>query len=168
MNDVMTLEDALAQWDGLTESLGELYQQRKTEVHFISHLVSLLDSPALQVAASWLVKRSCEDGFEADATEVEGLIKVAPSLGNWQARLHLLQSLHYLVIPGEVAQALHGFLTSCVLDDNKFIRAWAYQGFITLAEQHPQYQEESETLIARAMQEEAPAIKARLRHRLKR
>ncbi len=161
------LKDELAQWDGSVESLGLTYQHRHADKDFLKELLALFTVQPLQLPASWLLKHALEDGVILADKQVSRLLKSAASLENWQARLHLLQSLQYLSIPSNSTDVLHAFLTACLQEDNKFIRAWAYQGFIELAQQHAAYQAESNSLINRAMLEEAPAIKARLRNRLK-
>ena len=167
MNNVMTLKDELNHWDGKVDSLSIIFQNRRGEDDFMPQLVSLLESVPLQLQATWLLKKGLEEGLQLGSKQVTRLLKQAASLDNWQARMHLLQVLEYLSIPQSSADALHQYLTDCLQEKNKFIRAWAYQGFVTLAEQFDSYQQETDEIIEKAMLEEAPAIKARLRNRLK-
>ncbi len=166
MSKSINLQDELANWDGVVDSLAVLYQQCKDDEQFVSQLLSLFEPVPLQVPASWLLKRGLEEGLAPGSKAVGRLMKMAASLDNWQARLHLLQCLQYLDIPASTTAVLQDFLHSCLQEDNKFIRAWAYQGFVILAGQHESFREEADALVEKAMREEAPAIKARLRNRL--
>jgi hypothetical protein len=59
------------------------------------------------------------------------------------------------------------FLRTCLADENKFVRAWAYNGFYLLSQQYPEYQQETEQFFAMAMRDEAASVKARIRNILK-
>jgi len=56
------------------------------------------------------------------------------------------------------------FLRVCLLDNNKFVRAWAYKGFYELAVQYPK---ETRQFFEMAMRDEAPSVKSRIRNIMK-
>lgn len=60
------------------------------------------------------------------------------------------------------------FLRNCLISDNKFVRAWAYNGFYELALQYPAYKTEVKKFLDMAMKDEAASVKARVRNILKR
>ena len=59
------------------------------------------------------------------------------------------------------------FLRNCLVDNNKFVRAWAYNGFYELAVQYPEYEKETKQFFEMAMRDEAPSVKSRIRNIMK-
>ena len=49
----------------------------------------------------------------------------------------------------------------------KFVRAWAYNGFYLLAVQHGEYEAEARQLLTMALRDEPASVKARVRNVLK-
>jgi hypothetical protein len=84
-------------------------------------------------------------------------------LESWGSKLHLLQCLPHLAIDERAKPALESFLRDSMGSDNKFVRAWAYNGFHVLALQYPQYRAEAKRLLGRALKSEAASVKARIR-----
>ncbi len=58
-------------------------------------------------------------------------------------------------------------MRKCLEDDNKFVRAWAYNGFYELAKQYPEYRTEAGQLFEMALRDEAASVKARVRNVMK-
>ena len=81
--------------------------------------------------------------------------------------MHLLQCLPYLTIDTREVKQLEPFLRRCLQSENKFVRAWGYNGFNELALQHADFKPEVDSLLAAALEEEAPSVKARIRNILK-
>ena len=80
---------------------------------------------------------------------------------------HILQCLPYLAIPKKDKDKVQRFLRKCLVEDNKFLRAWAYNGFYELAVQYPEHVEETKQFFEMAMRDEAPSVKARIRNMMK-
>ncbi len=59
------------------------------------------------------------------------------------------------------------FLRQCLTDGNKFVRAWAYNGFYEISVQYPEYKKETKLFFEMAMRDEAPSVKARIRNIMK-
>jgi len=62
---------------------------------------------------------------------------------------------------------VEAFLKKCLVDDNKFIRAWAYNGFYELSVQYPEHKDETKQFFEMAMRDEAPSVKSRIRNIMK-
>jgi hypothetical protein len=120
--------------------------------------------PAAQIAATGLLKRYVAAGVEFPAAAAARLINLLPALADWKARLQVLQMLPVLPIPVRQAGPLVSFLRACVAQENKFVRAWAYNGLHRVASLHLKYRREVPGLLKRAAGEEAPSVRARLRH----
>jgi len=95
------------------------------------------------------------------------VLALLPELLSWQSKLHVLQSLPYLDIPSKDKRKLECFLKQALADKNKFVRAWAYNGFYVLSRQYSEYEEYAAQIIGLAMQDEAPSVKARIRNIMK-
>jgi hypothetical protein len=46
---------------------------------------------------------------------------------------------------------------------SKFVRAWAYDGFFRLGQQHHSFEQEALQHLVKAQEEEAPSVRARVR-----
>ncbi len=160
----MTLRDDLQAWDGKSsEAIAEIYRNKASQSDFVDQLIQLCSDSALQKGASWLLKHHLESGGSLAPAQVESVIESLDTQTDWETRLHMLQSLPYLDVVVKHKQRLKQFLDECHKDDNKFVRAWALSGLHQLANQHPEYRDEVLTWIERAMVDEAPSVKARLR-----
>jgi len=76
--------------------------------------------------------------------------------------------LAYLDIPENESAGVERFLEACLENDNKFVRAWAYNGFNELSLRFPRYRERVDGMLARAGVSEAASVRARIRNILKR
>ena len=89
------------------------------------------------------------------------------SLEHWESRLHVLQSIPYMPIPGTHKKKVETFLRECLVDDVKFVKAWAYSGFYELAVQYPEYQDEAEQFFEMAMRDQPASVRSRIRNIMK-
>ena len=161
----MTLAADLSAWDGKSAAdILSLYHQHAASPSFINDLLSACSKPHLQSGATWLLKHHLEQGVSLDADIIEQLYAQLPLFESWQAKLHILQSIPFMPIPATQKNQVEAFLRSCLIDTNKFVRAWAYNGFHELSLQHPEYREESRQFLDMALRDEAPSVKARVRN----
>ncbi|MFH1303970.1 MAG: hypothetical protein ABIK07_23185 [Planctomycetota bacterium] len=164
----MKLPQEIANWDGKSvEALQAIYDCHGLEAEFGAALIPLLKEPGLARGASWLLKRYLEEGSVLTAADVKRVFQSLPDLVEWETSLHLLQSLSYLTIGKRDVKQVEAFLRRCLASDNKFVRAWAYNGFYELSLQHPLFQAETDQLLEQALEDEAASVKARVRNILK-
>ncbi len=164
----MQLPQEIANWDGKSiEALQAIYDCRGLEEGFGAALIPLLKEPGLARGASWLLKRNLEEGSVLTSADVKRVFQSLPDLVEWETQLHLRQSLSYLTIGKRDVKQVEAFLRRCRASENKFVRAWAYNGFYELSLQHPQFQAEADQLLAQALEDEAASVKARVRNILK-
>ncbi len=78
--------------------------------------------------------------------------------------MHALQCLPFLTIDQSEKKLVETFLRITLSGQNKFVRAWSYNGFYELARQYPEYQAETKILFEMAMNDEAASVKARVRN----
>ena len=79
----------------------------------------------------------------------------------------MLQCIPFMPIAKKNINVVYNFLRWTLTDQNKFVRAWSYNGFYELSKQHPEYLDETKQYFEMAMRDEAPSVKARIRNILK-
>ena len=164
----MSLSKEIREWDGTSiVVLGEIYDRNSAQKMFASDLIFMLSDLALQKGATWLLKRHLETGNSIDEINLSNLLKRVNELQIWESKLHVLQILPWVEIPAVAKGHVEYFLRRCLPDENKFVRAWAYNGFYELARTFPEYVEETRKIFDIAMRDEAPSVKARIRNILK-
>lgn len=160
----MSLEKEIVSWDGKSSSdIGVIYARHSNEHSFISKIIELSQQVGFQKGTTWLLKRHLEDGHTLEANEVALLLKLLPEIECWETKLHILQCFSYIRIGKNQKKNVEVFLRKCLVDDNKFVRAWAYNGFYEISLQYPEYKEETKSFFEMAMRDEAPSVKARVR-----
>lgn len=160
----MGLEARLNHWNGENKTdLQAIYKQFYRNSDFIDQLLPLLKQKQ-QLAASWLLKDHLQAGHSLNDQQKRLFFKAFPLARHWQTQLHLLQSLPYIrPVPDVAIHKLEIFLRQEIQSDNKFVRAWAYNGFYDLAQDYPQYRETANQLIQQAQEDEAASVQARVR-----
>lgn len=162
----MPLKSAIEAWDGQSvEALCRIHDQHRDDPDLAATLVELIGALRYRLAATRLLKRHLESGGDVpDADAVaRSLYARFDKLENWECRLNVLQSLPCLPVPDDTVEAVERFLRLCLADDNKFVRAWAYNGFHCLAGQHPRFAAEAAAILEAGLRDEPPSIKARIR-----
>lgn len=164
-------EKTLAAWDGRsTQVLVQLYQAMAAREDFLPALIQALQNEEMQRAASWLLKHSLEQGHRLSPAQIEQVYNAAPLLVDWESKLHLLQSMPYMPISQKQKQMLMEFVEDNLGAQNKFLRAWSYQGYYEIVGRDKAPDEIDAAfiqLLQNALEREAPSVKARIRAILK-
>lgn len=168
----MDLRAEIEKFDGRrTASLDSLAKRLAPTEAVLRDLFRLAQSDDLkaQTASTWLLKRFQEDGHAFSKKDTGTLLALLCETDHWEARLHLLQMLPALTIPGELMERLRRALDSdaFVKSANKFVRAWSYNGIAVLADQHPGLRPAAARLLHAALEGEAASVRARVRAILK-
>jgi hypothetical protein len=162
----MSLKEELAGIDGDSGSLELFLVRHRSTRSFVNQLVLLIgpDEPKLQIKATALLKRLAESGTKFTTQQLTAIFDSLAEVTHWEAKLHLCQMLQHLKIPNGSETKVVWFLERCLSEENKFLRAWAYNGFYELAKQRHEYYDYAIEQLARAHKEKSAAVKARLRH----
>jgi hypothetical protein len=164
----LNLLELIEDWNGRSVGdMEEVYAVFCDDAAFTSELTGCLNNPTYQVGATWLLKRYFEEGHSLSPSEVKKVYGTAQKLGHWMSKLLVLQSVPYLPIRTTDIKSAEPFIRKCLEDDNKMVRAWAYNGFYELSLQHPSYQKEARELLDRGMKDDAGSVQARIRNILK-
>ena len=164
----MTLLDEIASWDNKSvATLQSTYNRHGGNGDFLATILEHIADVELQRAATWLLKRHFEAGNSLSRGDSRAILGKLSDQEHWESKLHILQCLPYLDIPEDQNIGVERFLDSCLESDNKFLRAWAYNGFNELALRFPRYREEVNLMLTQANQTEAASVRARIRNILK-
>ena len=131
----MSLQQAVTKWDG--KSAGYIADVYRGYVHvstFVDQLVELIEAPASQRGATWLLKHHLEENVASDRalldrSQLSRIYRLAPSLADWESRLHILQSIPQMPVAPADKDIVESFIRRSLRDKNKFVRAWAYMAF---------------------------------------
>lgn len=170
---MLNIREALSSWDGKSvDTLNDLYCRFSHDSSFIQTIISFIESTNAQTSTkkgvTWLLKKHLESGGSLSLSHQNLIYASLHPDEHWENRLHLLQCIPYIPVPPGKVKHLEDFLRKSLQDSNKFIRAWAYNGFYDLSQQFPEYKEEAEHFLTLAMKDEAPSVKARIRNIMKR
>lgn len=161
----MSLKQDLQKFDGkhleILERIAEHYLPNA------AHLDELLafaahPLPRVQQAATLLLKRRLETGTRLSEEQVNKLMKLLARLNHWEALLHTCQMIPHLATPRRYKKKMASFLLECLKGENKFVRAWAYNGLYELAKLFRDT-DAVVPLLMKGMNDEAPSVRARVR-----
>lgn len=161
----MTLKYDIAQWDGKSSvDIRGIYDHHANKTGFLADVVRHAQFEPLQKGATWLIKQFIEDAEILDQRQTQAVLSLIPDLVGWEAKLHILQCLPHFSFPTNYRKPVESFTRACILDPNKFVRAWGYSGFYELARQFPTLRSEAECLMEIALRDEPASVKARIRN----
>lgn len=129
-------------------------------------LVLLLtaDEAKIHPQVTALLKRLAENGMRFTSEQRRTIFDSLAEVTDWESKLHLCQMLQHVKIAKGSQANVAWFLDRCLADPNKFLRAWAYNGFYELAKQHREYHQLTLDHLDRAEREKSAAVRARIRN----
>lgn len=160
----MNLSQSLKAWDQKSKQqmLG-VFENYKKSNQFIDDLIGHVSDLDSQVGATWLLKHALETGCVLGSMQAINLCKACNALGDWQSKLHFLQILPYFQVPLDLKYQVIDFVRKCTEADNKFVRAWGYNGLYEVANTHPEFRNGLDVIFNSASETEPASVKARLR-----
>lgn len=164
----VALAEDIAAWDGQSATrISAIFERYKADKGFASALARLMESPSHQRGSTWLLKRFLESGARAGGG-LSGLVYARLAhLDDWEAVLHVLQSMSHLPISERAAPGVASFLRVNLKHPRSFVRAWAYNGLYLLGKQHEAHRKKAQALLAAGLRDDAASVKARIRACLK-
>ena len=164
----MSIEQEIMKWNGKSkDDIEAVYETYRNKPNFLDTILTLKSDVSYQKGATWLLKKWLESGNQIKAGQVKNIYGSLSSLNDWEAKLHVLQSIPYMPIGVDDRSNVESFLRETLTDSNKFIRAWSYNGFYELAVQYPEYVVEVEQFLEMALRDEVASVQARVRNILK-
>lgn len=164
----MTMKTAIHNWDYKdVEFIEAIYFQFSGDNDFIEKLIEFFSHVDLQRGSTWLFKRYLEQKGTLSEEQVSALLSSLNLMQHWEAQLHILQCLPYLIIPKKESAKLHNVLLATINSEHKFVRAWSYGGLIELGEQYPEFRADDLKIIKKAYKNESGSVCARIRQAIK-
>lgn len=164
----MSIEQDLSNWDGKSATdIQGLYDARHREPDFADAIIELSFVLAFEKGATWLLKAWLEDGNTLEQSKISKIYESLSQLEHWEAKLHLLQIIPFMPVTEADKENVYNFLKTTLTSQNKFVRAWSYNGFYEISRQHSKYLNETKQYFEMAMRDEAPSVKARIRNIMK-
>lgn len=159
-----SLIDSLKKWDGVhMDYLRQIYSSFNTEPEFLNDLIAFLSQKDLQIQASWLIKHHYDQKNKLDPNQVDSLMKQTTELDQWEAQLHILQIIPKIHSEPQHLLLMDDFARRSLKSENKFVRAWSYQGLFELYKLGVVQEEELRSLCELAMETESAAIQSKVR-----
>lgn len=167
---VQDLKHQLQNWDGKHSApLIQLYKDYQGQPLFFEELVNIcLKFPELQVPATWIIKHHFGLKKHVDHALMNRLLKEGMHFKGWETRLHMLQIMPQIKMQDDTVPYVEEWVRKALKDENKFVRAWSYQGLYEVSKHIPEMQEELALLCEDALELESASVKARVRKVLKR
>ncbi len=135
------LISGLRDWDGKSVAwLEEIYDQYERYPQFPSLLIEEFGKEETATQASWLLKRYLEVKGALSQELSRAVFSNLEKSKYWEEKLHILQCFQYLNMREADRNQLVSFIENCLLEKNKFVRAWAYNGYFLLAQIYPDMQ----------------------------
>ena len=162
----MTLRHRLSHVEGRdTGTLEAILADHPPDGARLDDLLELVEEAEARVqeGATWLLRKYLERGVVLSPAQVRRLGVALDELPEGWARLHLCQAARFLDVPREAASRFAAFYRACWESPNTFLRAWAPDGFVRLAREHPGWLGEAEALLAEALGDPAASVRARAR-----
>lgn len=160
------LKQCLSEFDGKAVSiLGETETRFCGHPRFLDDLIGLLDNPTPNVAsgASWILKSRLEAGCDLSALQTHALVKQLSSVCEWQAKLHLCQSIRYLKPEPLDAKFLVAWSHNLLDEDRPFLRAWSLDAVCHISNLYPDYRDLASVACQSALEDPAASVRARVR-----
>ncbi len=166
----MTLQADIESWDTKSKTtITRVYAKHMDRPEFIQELIDLIPLPSTEIGATWILKHHLEEDAPPLPDQlVQQIYKHLPKLTHWGSKLHILQIMEHLPIPSKHKATTIQFINDCKSSDNKFVRAWSYNGQYQLALNFPNLRDQARSAILHASEhDEAASVRARCRQLLK-
>lgn len=160
------LEDALHAYDGKDiERLHQIRDVLEPSQARLKEAIALAGYPDLDVArgATWLFKAWLDQGAKCTPATVQWLADHLGTMSDPVVCQHIAQCLGALRVPKVSAPCFAESLERGCGSERPFLRAWAMDGLVRLAEQHPDYRPVADAKVAAGMSDPAASVRARAR-----
>lgn len=157
----------LKSWDGKSvEYLKDIYAQGYVDRDDIINSLSTSDLTEKR-AGVWLIKHMLEAGEKLTFSETKKLLQTFKVNDYWDIRLNILQSFKYLSLDDQLLLEIEKEIIECNGSDNKFLRAWSYEGLYYLSKVSEPLEMLFNEKVNEGFQRETGAVLSRIRQIIK-
>ena len=143
--------------------LAEIYDELQEVENWTELLIEQMEHGKSCISVTWLLKHHLSRGGQLDPVLHGRMLSMLDATEEWEAKLHILQCIPFLAIHAEIVSDLHETIINLTRHTNAFIRAWALSGLHSLSLQYPEYRQDTEERLSRAMTRDSAAVRARIR-----
>ncbi|KLN59695.1 hypothetical protein WH96_16110 [Kiloniella spongiae] len=162
------LKKSLATWDMKSaKDIRAIYTQYVNTPSFEQDLMDVLLDRELQSGSTWILKNHLCNKGSFTPLYSKTILDHLELFDQWESQLHILQSFEHLTITAAQKFTVENFIRLCLRSERKLIRAWGYHGFHFFSKKFPEYKTEAETIMQKALFDEAASVKARIRNLLR-
>lgn len=161
----MSLYDDISKWDKKSkQDIATIYLEYSHHSGFMDELIKIAADIDCSDGASWLIKHTLEDGATLNAAQINKFCDLCHLELAWQSVLHILQILPFMTVPASHKHQMMAFIRQNTEHENKFVRAWAYNGLYEMAMTYDEFRDGLSIVLDAAEETEPPAVKARIRN----
>lgn len=160
------IERALAVYNGReTATLEALLSEGAVDGMAVQHLVNRIPSydANAEVGATWLLLEALKSGSRFNAPTQAACLDAMTQLKRWESKLHMARAVEFLALSDAQAESVSEILRSWASDSAAFLRAWSVTALVQLAKRHPALETAADAALARAKNDPAASVRARLR-----
>ncbi len=160
------LEAGLQEFDGKAVSvLSELRGACGATPDYLDDVIALSadDRPLIARGATWMLKAELEEGAELSPEQTGHLVKMLGSIIEWQAVLHLCQSIEGLKLNEAQAVTFASWAAGYADHQRPFLRAWSLHARTVLGRRFEALWPEADLALTRAETDPAASVRARVR-----
>ena len=159
------LFNQLASWNGKDMNyVKALYDANYLDPLFFHKVIAAFKTiGSTRDAGSWIIKHHYDNNRSLEDHAVLDMLESAGDIESWPARLHILQILDKVELTEDVQQPVYSLVKNSLNDNNKFVRAWALEGYYQLSRYLPDLRNELTILCQNAMETESASVKVRAR-----
>lgn len=164
------VREKINSWDGKRSAhLERIYADHLVDnPSLFEDLIDLcLTDQNYHVSVTWLIKHHYDQKASLSDELTNKLLTVCPSLEDWQAKLHILQIIPSVNLADKAILLVDDFSREGLQNENKFVRAWAYEARYKLVTYIGEYAHELAQLCEDGMMD-SPSVQVRVRAVMKR
>ncbi len=161
------LYGALVTYDGKSVGALQKIESRFREcVDYPEALIELFGNKTGHVCegATWLFKSAAESGLFIQSSQLLMFVSAAMRCSIWSSQLHICQTAMYLNFDDMDSVALSVWLKPLLTHERPFLRAWALDALVTLADQNSDLRGDAFTALEHASHDPVASVQARVRN----
>jgi len=143
----------------------------ETEAEFGSHrgyMAALVDlaadaDPPVSSGSTWLIKSHLETGGHLSRSQTARLLAHLDLVTEWDAQLHICQSVRLLTLGLAQAGALAAWVTPLLSHSRPFVRAWSLDAMCRIGAVHAEFRTLAKDALASALDDGSASVRARAR-----
>jgi len=142
----------------------EFFEKHGSDKTFVDLLLPVMYEENMQIVVSRLILKYLKNRGELTHKQLDYILDNLLRLEHWVPILYHLQMLDYIEKPSQKKLILiDDFIRKQLTNENKYVKAWAFQAFSRLSHFEPGFREELILLCQESYHKNSAAVQARIR-----